>query len=328
MTIPSKELTMTLLSYIPRRPDYNMWLEVVSAIGNTYPEGEALNILLSHFQDETKNEHKAKLKGRLSKVNYGTLVYIAEQYGYNPENHPNIDRHNDFNTNVNRIIPPKAKPVTFSSKPLLCYKFEDYEAEERSAIMQYEGGLTREEADTKVFEDFPNAERVYRLSVNSRVLNKNLDPPTRLEYPNHTFFTDNFKNQYLTCKELAYTIGKGHSIALCKLKENDKGKIIRRSNNFNGSEMIGIDIDNQDPTTKERIIDGYLSLEEALSLPTTKEALLIYTTSNHTEDWNRYRIFFDLPRLIEDPDQYKKLVNYYIRLYGSDENCSDVARGF
>jgi hypothetical protein len=47
----TKVQAIELLSYLPARPDYDTWIRIVSAIGNSFDEATAEDILLSHFTD-------------------------------------------------------------------------------------------------------------------------------------------------------------------------------------------------------------------------------------------------------------------------------------
>ena len=76
------EYCRELLQYIPQRPDYHTWIEIIAAVGNTFSEPVAHDLLLSRFTDELPNEHAHKLRLRLNSVNFGTLVWYARQNGY------------------------------------------------------------------------------------------------------------------------------------------------------------------------------------------------------------------------------------------------------
>ena len=71
-----------MLSYIPRRPDYDEWLKIASAVWNTLPRNEADALLSQHMPEESAGEYAKKYARRLTQIGIGTLVYIAQQYGY------------------------------------------------------------------------------------------------------------------------------------------------------------------------------------------------------------------------------------------------------
>ncbi|MBK9246748.1 MAG: hypothetical protein IPM69_01195 [Ignavibacteria bacterium] len=79
---PTPEYCRKLLQYIPLRPDYKTWIASIAAVGNTFPEHVALDLLLSRFTDEQKNEHIYKLRQRLKNVSFGSLVRLAKLNGY------------------------------------------------------------------------------------------------------------------------------------------------------------------------------------------------------------------------------------------------------
>lgn len=138
---PTPEYCRELLQYIPSRPDYETWIAIIAAVGNTYSESTALDLLLSRFTDEEPNEHAHKLRSRLNSVNFGTLVYLARQNGYQG----NYD-------GIEQAMPmprptPEPDPVSFA------------DADESSVLINDKG------------------ERVFRLAVNlsPTVVNKTTD---------------------------------------------------------------------------------------------------------------------------------------------------------
>ncbi len=74
-----------LLPFLPPRPDYQTWLQVISAVGNIFDEQTALTLLLERFSDEKPNEHLNKLRHRLPNTTFATLVWLAKQYGFKPD---------------------------------------------------------------------------------------------------------------------------------------------------------------------------------------------------------------------------------------------------
>lgn len=77
-------------------------------------------------------------------------------------------------------------------------------------------------------------------------------------------------------------------------------------------------------------IDGGMDIDTALAHPLVQQAALIYTTPSHqdTEGGHRFRVIFQLPRRLEDPDLYKALATLLIRSLGGDKSCSDPCRLF
>jgi len=100
------------------------------------------------------------------------------------------------------------------------------------------------------------------------------------------------------------------------LKEDLEGLCIRSNSNFECSDLFAIDI------------DSGLRLDEAFSIPEIKRALMVYTTCSHTEERHRFRIIFPLHCGVTQADEMRAVTSYYIKIFGSDANCSDPARGF
>ncbi len=316
---PTPDFAKYLLSYLSSRPDYETWINVISAIGNTFDQQTALNILLSHFHDEKPDEHLIKLKYPLSDINFGTLIYLAKKNGFKPETtHKNRFYGVLSSHTISTHHQKKKEFVTFDTNPELCYRFKDYEHQERAGIMEFDGGLTRFEAEKYILEKFPDAEkeREYRVGINENVLNKNLNPNSRLPYSDFSVLTKGFENRYLTIHELALSIGQGNPFICCHLISDNVGNTHRSTKNFLGSDIFGIDIDS-----------GF-SIEQAFSINETRKALLLYTTVNHSDKQNRFRIVFPFPRLIKKSEHYSKIVNYFINIYNADKQCKDPVRAF
>ena len=130
------EYCRKLLQYIPQRPDYPFWIEIIAAVGNTFSEPVAHDLLLSRFTDELPNQHAHKLRLRLNSVNFGTLVWYARQNGYKGkydgiEHVPTTPRPT-----------PEPDPVSFA------------DADKSSVLINDKG------------------ERMFRLAVNRMVVNK------------------------------------------------------------------------------------------------------------------------------------------------------------
>lgn len=283
------EKAKELISYLPQRPDeYDDWIKVIAAVGNTFDEATALDILLSHFRDEEPDQHKNKLKNRLQNISIATLIYYARQHGY-------TGRLNGKDSCQAYKKRPKPKPR---------YEIKGDPPLYRSQPPQPE-------------------QRVYRMAVNKKVLNKNLSPATREPYqyyhrkdqrwlPSYTALTNNFRNTILSIDELIATIRSGYAILCSQLSDGSN----RSSENFKGAELIAVDID-----------DG-LTLDEAMTMDITHRAMLIYTTASHKPDNHRFRIIFDLPVYIKEPELYRAITNNFIQKYNADRNTKDVCRAF
>lgn len=156
---PTPEYAKELISYLPVRPDYQTWIYAISAVGNTFPEDIAIDILLSHFQDERTNETTYKVVNRLKNVTFGSLVYLAKQNGYLPKiSHRNRPYGTFPDQSISDYVCTKKKPVKFEKETGLFRRFKDYELEERAGIMEYDGNLTRLQAEQRILQDYPDAE--------------------------------------------------------------------------------------------------------------------------------------------------------------------------
>ncbi len=80
--IPSESEVIEMLRHFPARPEYLVWIRVVSAIGNSFPKDVALKILFTHFRDEKPNETEKLIDRRLLSVRFGSFVYMAKQFGW------------------------------------------------------------------------------------------------------------------------------------------------------------------------------------------------------------------------------------------------------
>jgi len=134
MTQPTPEYCRDLLSYVPQRPDEDTWSKVVAAVGNTFPESTALDLLLSRFTDEEPNEHAKKLRNKRVQ-DFGYLVNLAKEHGYTPKG-------NGAKYTPKIPATPEPDPVRFA------------------------------DADTDSLLFNADGQRVFRLAVNRMVVNK------------------------------------------------------------------------------------------------------------------------------------------------------------
>lgn len=283
----TKEQAIILMSFLPSRPDYDMWIKVISAIGNEFSESDALDIILSRWGDEKPNETLHKLRNRLSKFTIGTLIYYARTYGYSGNEEYNYN-------NTNNYTRHKFKPrVTFSEyKQENCYH-NPYN------VSQY-------------FDDVK-----YPVAVNTNVINKNISVSTG-EIDNFNNLVGYFSNSYLSKSELISHISSGYPVIFSHFAQDYNAEYIQsiKGDYWLYSKMFAVDIEES------------ISLEQAFELDDTKNSLFIYTTCNHTDEENRFRIVFDMKGVINDPIQYSYVVKQYIEKYNADVACSNVNRAF
>jgi len=83
---PSPELIAEMLSHIPRQTDYSQcWLKILMAVYSVYPDGTGINLIESWspgYEGEVAQKFRSFRKG--TRVSFGTLVYFAKMYGWQP----------------------------------------------------------------------------------------------------------------------------------------------------------------------------------------------------------------------------------------------------
>lgn len=308
-TQPTPEHAAMLLSFLPTRPDYGTWVDVIAAIGNTFPEQTALAILRTRFADEKRNETLYRLRKRKVLISFGTLVYYAKEYGYVPERTHTKDQSN-FHTSLRQASQATQTDTHFdfaNIEPRLLHRFADEFAEERAAILEYDGGMNRHEAEEVVFAEFPNAdyERVYRVSVNACMRNKSATRGA----------ADAWRNAVCSIAELAAHIRAGCAFTACSLL-NDGHTYTRDTEHWGGSELLVLDVD-----------DG-MTIDECLQHELTIHALLLYTSHSHTDAHHRFRLMFALPYWETEYERYTAALRAITTRYGADRQAADAVRGW
>ena len=99
------------------------------------------------------------------------------------------------------------------------------------------------------------------------------------------------------------------------------GNFHRKKNNFVSADWFALDIDNDN--------DGKMfTLKDAQNDEFIKNSgLFIYTTPSHTEEKNKFRIFFLLPNRITSIEEFEKITKPISRLYPqADKGCWNVSR--
>jgi len=141
-----------------------------------------------------------------------------------------------------------------------------------------------------------------KLSINDKIINKNETGASQ---------SKGFRPYDLTPEQLAGHIAQGHAIS------NQFTDSYRKSDNFLCSDVIAADID-----------DG-MTLDEAMSDPFILDnACLLYTTASHTEENHRFRLIFQLPHTVTDPDVMRALLRGLVRKFPADKANTDPARQF
>ena len=143
----------------------------------------------------------------------------------------------------------------------------------------------------------------YRVSVNRGLINKNELGDTRS-------FAEGWENCELTPGELAEFISNG--VAYCAELHGP-----RRGSNFSATGFLSVDI------------DGSRRLVDAVHDPfINQHATIIYTTRNHTEEENRFRIVFALEEPIVDANEMRLATRSLALRLGGDPAVADPSRLF
>lgn len=77
----SVESTREMLTHIPPDVPYLDWVKVIAGVSSAH-DPETAERIICEWSDGKRGEVAAKIKHRLTNINYGTAVYIAKQYGY------------------------------------------------------------------------------------------------------------------------------------------------------------------------------------------------------------------------------------------------------
>ena len=126
-------------------------------------------------------------------------------------------------------------------------------------------------------------------------------------------FAFNWKKQTGTLEDLRKQVMNGCAFVAAAMKGDH-----RNSAAFEGSSLAVVDVD-----------DG-LTVDGFLKNPLAEKAAWLYTTTSHDPANNkeRFRVIFQLPEFIEDPDLYKEIVTLLVTQTGADKQCTDCCRTF
>lgn len=161
-----------LLSFLPPRPDYQTWLQVISAVGNIFDEHTALTLFLERFSDEKPDEHLHKLRHRLPNTTFATLVWLAKQNGFKPDATFYADSPRPSGT----LRQPVRKPET---------SFDDVRGQQELLV------------------DTTTGERLFRLSVNPYVVDKTKD---------FDLLNIGFENVSFSLRQIADAVRRGSAL--------------------------------------------------------------------------------------------------------------------
>ena len=126
-------------------------------------------------------------------------------------------------------------------------------------------------------------------------------------------FAFNWQKQTGTLEDLRKQVMNGSAFVAAAMKGDH-----RNSAAFEGSSLAVVDVD-----------DG-LTVEGFLAKPLAEKAAWLYTTTSHDPSINkeRFRVIFQLPEFIKDPDLYKEIVTLLVAQTGADKQCTDCCRTF
>jgi hypothetical protein len=201
------------------------------------------------------------------------------------------------------------------------------------------------------------------VNTNPNIINK---PPKRNKTLGYIAneLTYYYNNMSLTPDEIVQQVKMGRAIIFSKLKEmtvEDAEEIYQKKleekrkktkpgetfyppfhppggqgysrhadSDFISSNLIGIDVDNDDGNQKQkRIEDGYMSAERVIQDSFIQNnACLIYSSPSYTADWHRFRVIFVMPEIITDAKLYTRIAAKLAERFGGDKACKDVTRLF
>ena len=145
-----------------------------------------------------------------------------------------------------------------------------------------------------------------KVAINKNIINKIDENDKKL----WSMSGKTFVNLDITPRQFVNFINKG--FPFCSQHEGN-----RSSKNFLCSDVLAVDID-EGMTVVEALSNNYVK----------KYALLIYTTPSHTENFQRFRIVFQLNTTITDNNVMRAAFNGVIRKFGGDPSCKDACRLF
>jgi hypothetical protein len=99
---PDRSQIREMLAVIPKRPDYGDWIKVVAAVGDALSDADAIEVLDEWSAEESPGEYADKLRHRLGDVHIGTLIHLAQEYGWQPPKRNRIA--------AGKVLPPPPPP--------------------------------------------------------------------------------------------------------------------------------------------------------------------------------------------------------------------------
>jgi hypothetical protein len=190
----------------------------------------------------------------------------------------------------------------------------------------------------------------FRFAINTSGCNKDWD---------YKILSADYKDRSGTLDDLITHVQNGHALCAGLL-----GNRWRKKENFLGSQLVLIDLDNsavmtdkdgnpvdedgrplrigrqwvdvnRQPIDKSdgrkaaKVYKHQLTIDEAKQNPfIQRHCALIYTTPSHSREWHRFRMVFVLPEVMDDIDAYEALVLRLLQFIPHDPACKDGVRIF
>ena len=127
-------------------------------------------------------------------------------------------------------------------------------------------------------------------------------------------------------------ISEGYAICTSNICRNKNDYCYLNNKNFISCQIIALDCDNSYKGKEGPLMfgkDKYFSFEDAKKDEfLIKNSSFIHTTFNHTDEWNRFRVFFILEEAITDTAYIKDLTTALIFKYNTDKAASSVTQQF
>lgn len=149
-----------------------------------------------------------------------------------------------------------------------------------------------------------------KIAINKSIVNK----ATRKQA---TDLTEKWDNAELGAEEFRSAVLDGNAFCCSQLKSAHKA-----TDQFFRANSVWLDFDNKD-TGHKTTLDRVINSEKMKQM-----AFAVYTSPSHTPDQHRFRLVFQLPYDVTDPNEYKSIVKLFINKYGSDPAPSAAAQAF
>ena len=143
-----------------------------------------------------------------------------------------------------------------------------------------------------------------KIAINSNIIDK----ATSAVLAEHT---GTFQNADITAAQLAQSVKNGY--AFCAQHKNGW----RQQSNFTEAGFLAVDIDHG-LTVQDALEDEFVQ----------RYASMIYTTPSHTEEFQRFRIVFELEVVITDAMRMRDALTGLIMRLGGDKACKDACHMF